>query len=110
LVDFAVHAGPLKELGVRVAAASVDPIDNVRSLKEGLRVGFPMYAEVDAAAVSAATGAHMHSGDKTYLHATGFLVNPEGTVINAVYSTGPIGRFTAPEILRNVRFETDKAV
>ncbi|MGB7860020.1 MAG: hypothetical protein WBM90_05945, partial [Acidimicrobiia bacterium] len=37
MVDFAVHAGPLKELGVRVAAASVDPIDSVRRLKEGLR-------------------------------------------------------------------------
>jgi alkyl hydroperoxide reductase subunit AhpC len=109
LVDFAVHGGPLKELGVRVAAASVDPIDNVRSLKEGLRVGFPMFAEVDAAAVSAATGAHMQTGEKTYLHATAFLVDPEGTVINAVYSTGPIGRFTASEILRKVRFEMDKA-
>ena len=109
MVDFAVHAGPLIELGVRVAAASVDPIDNVRSLREGLRVGFPMYAEVDAAAVSAATGAHVHTGRKVYLHATGFLVNPEGTVINAVYSTGPIGRFTASEILRKVRFEIDKA-
>ncbi len=94
---------------MRVAAASVDSIDNVRSLREGLRVGFPMYAEVDAAAVSAATGAHMHTGEKTYLHATGFLVNPEGTIINAVYSTGPIGRFTASEILRKVRFEIDKA-
>lgn len=94
---------------MRVAAASVDPIDNVRSLKEGLRVGFPMYAEVDAAAVSAATGAHMHTGKRTYLHATGFLVNPEGRIVNAVYSTGPIGRFTASEILRKVRFEMDKA-
>ena len=94
---------------MRVAAASVDPIDNVRSLKESLRVGFPMYGEVDAAAVSAATGAHMHTGKKTYLHATGFLVNPEGTIINAVYSTGPIGRFTASEILRKIRFEMDKA-
>lgn len=94
---------------MRVAAASVDPIDTVRSLKEDLRVGFPMYGEVDAAAVSAATGAHMQTGKKTFLHATGFLVNPEGTIINAVYSTGPIGRFTASEILRKVRFEMDKA-
>lgn len=108
MVDFAVHAGPLKELGVRIAAASVDPIDNVRRLKEGLRVGFPMYAEVDAATVSEATGAHLHTGEKTYLHATGFLVDPDGTVITAVYSTGPIGRFTASEILRKVRFEMDK--
>lgn len=94
---------------MRVAAASVDPIDNVRHLKEGLRVGFPMYAEVDAAKVAAATGAHMQTGEKTFLHATGFLVNPEGRIINAVYSTGPIGRFTASEILRKVRFELDRA-
>ena len=94
---------------MRVAAASVDPVENVRILKEGLRVGFPMYAEVDAAAVSEATGAHMHTGEKTYLHATGFLVDPQGVIVNALYSTGPIGRLTASEILRKVRFEMDKA-
>ena len=99
----------MKALGVRVAAASVDSIDKVAALKAGLHVGYPMYAEVDAAAVVEATGAHMQTGDKTFLHATAFLVNPDGVIMNAVYSTGPIGRFTASEILRKVRFELDKA-
>ncbi|NNF53260.1 MAG: hypothetical protein HKN03_02350 [Acidimicrobiales bacterium] len=108
MVDFAVHGLPLKGIGVKVAAASVDPVASVAALKAGLHVGYPMYAEVDPHAVSAATGAFVHDGDTTYLHATAFLVDPEGRVVNAVYSTGPIGRFTASEVIRKVIFEQQK--
>ncbi len=41
----------------------------------------------------------------TFLHATGFLLHPDGHVVNAVYSTGPIGRFTANDVLKKVVFE-----
>ena len=108
MVDFAVHGLPLKGIGVKVAAASVDPVASVAALKAGLQVGYPMYGEADAHAISAATGAFVHNGDETYLHATAFLIDPEGLVINAVYSTGPIGRFTASEVIRKVIFEQQK--
>jgi len=89
---------------IKVVAASVDSVENVAALKAGLRVGFPMYAEVDAAAVADATGAFMQSGDRTFLHATGFLIRPDGTVATAVYATGPIGRLNPTEVLRSVGF------
>ncbi len=108
MVDFAVHGLPLKGIGVKVAAASVDPVENVAALKAGLQVGYPMYAEVDAHAIAAATGAFVNTLDKTHLHATAFLIDPEGLVVNAVYSTGPIGRFTASEVIRKVIFEQQK--
>ena len=63
-----------------------------------------MYAEVDAAAVAESTGAFMQSGDRTFLHATGFILTPDGKVATAVYSTGPIGRLNPTEVLRSVLF------
>ncbi|MBT8240144.1 MAG: redoxin domain-containing protein [Acidimicrobiia bacterium] len=106
MVDFAVHGLPLRSLGLKVLAASVDSIDTTAKLKEGLHVGFPMFAEVDALALAEATGAHTYdrNGVDT-AHATAFLVDPEGIVNNAVYSTGPIGRFTASEVIRKTMFE-----
>ena len=92
-----------------MAAASVDSVESVAKLKEGLHVGYPMYAEVDAEALAEATGASIHNEDgRTFTHATAFLVDPEGIISNAVYSTGPIGRFTASEVIRKTIFEQRK--
>jgi len=89
-----------------VVAASVDSIETTAKLKEGLYVGFPMYAEVDALALAEATGAHVYKrNDVDTAHATAFLVDPDGIISNAVYSTGPIGRFTASEVIRKTMFE-----
>ena len=84
----------------------MDPIETTARLKEGLHVGFRMYAEVDAQAFANATGAHIYkrNGVDT-IHATAFLIDPDGIINNAVYSTGPIGRFTASEVIRKTMFE-----
>ena len=52
MVDFAVHAGPFIDADIKVLAASVDSVEQTAELKAGLRVGFPMYAELDAFAVA----------------------------------------------------------
>ena len=72
-------------------------------------VGFPMFAEVDAAAVAESTGASMQTGDRSFLHATGFLISPEGKIATAVCASGPIGRVTPSEILRTVIFARSHA-
>ena len=40
------------------------------------------------------------------LHATGFLIKPDGTLAHAVYAAGPIGRYTASDVIQNVKFMT----
>ena len=90
-------------------AGSVDSLESVQALKADLRVGFPMWGELDAATVSADTGAPYNDGEKTFLHGTGWLVNPDGEIVQSLYSTGPIGRFTASDIIRKVLFERAKA-
>ena len=97
----------LRDLGITVVAASVDSVDYTRALADGLRLRYvTMLAELDGAAVAEATGAFLQTGDRTFLHAAGFLVDPSGEIVNAVYSTGPIGRFTANDILKKGRLRT----
>lgn len=100
----------LTELGVTVVAASVDSLDKTRDLATGLRIRYvQMLAELDGPAVAKSTGALLQDGDKPFLHATGFLLGPDGNIVNAVYSSGPIGRFTGSEVLRKTIFEQAKA-
>lgn len=90
--------------GVKVVAASVDSLEQTTDLVTGLRVGFPVFAEVDAHAVADSTGAYIQTGDRTFMHATGFILTPDSKVATAVYATGPIGRLTPSEILRAISF------
>ncbi len=104
MVDFAVHARPFIDAGIKVVFASVDSIDATATLKQGLHVGFPVLAEIDAETTAAALGSFVQTGDRTFMHATGFLLAPDGTIATAVYSTGPIGRLNPSEVLRMVAF------
>lgn len=92
------------ESEIKVIAGSVDSVEQTAELKDGLRVGFPMYAELDAHAIADATGAFIQTGDRTFLHSTGFLLRPDGTVATAVYATGPVGRLTPSDVLRITSF------
>ena len=106
MVDFETNGLLLKNLGVKVVAATVDSVAETADLAAGLRLRYvKALAEVDGHGVAASTGAYLQTGDRVFLHATGFLLDPEGNIVNAVYSSGPIGRFTANDILKKVAFE-----
>jgi len=110
LVDFDSSAAVLSRIGISVVAASVDSAETTEALSDGLRIGFvKMASGLDAPAVADATGAFLQTGDRVFLHATGFLLNPDGVVVQSVYSSGPIGRFTASDVLKKVQFEINKA-
>jgi peroxiredoxin len=110
LADFDTNAALLKQLGVTVVSASVDSLAETVDLVTGLRLHYvKALAELDGPAVAESTGAFLQTGERTFLHATGFLLNPTGAIANAVYSTGPIGRFTANDVLKKVAFEQARA-
>ena len=110
MVDFDTNALTFRDAGIKVVAASVDTVEKTASLKEGMRIAtVQMVGELDGPAISEATGAGLQTGDRTFLHATGFLIDPEGKINTSVYSSGPIGRFTASEILRKVEFHKFQA-
>ncbi len=106
MVDFDTNVLVLREAGITVYSASVDDAETTKALKDGMRIGYVnMLHSVDAHAVAEATGAMIQEGDRVFLHATGFMLDPEGNVSAAVYSNGPIGRFSASDILKKMAFE-----
>ena len=78
--------------------ASVDTLENAQKTLARHKLTFPLAYGVNAKEVSSLTGA-FYDAEKGYLHATGFLIQPDGRVAVAVYSTGGIGRFMAADCL-----------
>lgn len=106
MVDFETNALTFRNAGITAIAASVDSVDKTAALFAGLHLRtVKVFAELDLAQVVAATGARtFESEDRAFLHATGFVIDPEDRVDMSCYASGPIGRFTASEILRMVAF------
>jgi hypothetical protein len=63
-----------------------------------LGITYPVVYGMDAEAVSELTGA-FYEKERKILQPTGILLRPDRTVVVAVYSSGPIGRFVAQDVL-----------
>ena len=104
MVDFNNVVPLLAQQGAKVVALSVDDRDTTRTLVEGLRVeSYPVLHSADAEQIHELTGAFIES-KRGFLHATGFLLRPDGTVAQAVYATGPVGRLVPLDTLRVLEF------
>jgi peroxiredoxin len=86
-----------------VIAASVDPIEKAKETAEKAKLTFPVGYGLDAEKVSGITGAY-YEKEKKFVHATNFLIRPDKAIEIACYSTGPLGRFVANDVLRVVKF------
>lgn len=98
----------LAELGVQVAALSVD--DEATTAEQIAKHGltFPVGHSADAAAISAATGAFVNP-DPAYLQSTGFVLDPSGNVVVSVYSSGAIGRLVPEDVIGLVSYLSERA-
>jgi peroxiredoxin len=107
LAGFARAKEKLDELGLRVVALSVDSRADAAVLVEKHRLNFPVGYGVDADKIAASTGAYVNDSPR-YLQSTGFLLDPGGKVITAVYSSGAIGRLVAEDVIGFVRYMKSK--
>lgn len=103
MADFQEKLSNFTEKNVRVIGASSETLDDATTTVEKLGIEFPVGYGLDPKTF-AATYAAYYSDDATYLHATGFLIDPQGKVDIAVYSSGAIGRFTADDALHILRY------
>ena len=102
LAAFARAADELAAEGVRIVSISTDDQDKSEALVKKHDLGFPVGYGADARAVSGATGAFVNE-NPVCLQATGFILNAEGRVVTAVYSTRAIGRLMPDDVLNFVR-------
>jgi peroxiredoxin len=103
LAAFSRAYDTLAEIGVRIVALSVDDEATSEALiaRRGLR--FPVGHSADADLIAAAVGAYVNESPK-HFHTTGFILDPMGRVITAVYSSGAIGRLVPEDVAGFIRY------
>ena len=108
LAAFARAKDKLDELGIRAIALSVDNKTDAAALVEKHRLNFPVGFGADADQIAGSTGAYVNDSPR-YLQSAGFVLDPNGRVITAVYSSGAIGRLVAEDVIGFVRYLRSKA-
>jgi peroxiredoxin len=98
----------LAETGIKVVALSVDNEATTVGTIEKFNLSFPVGHSADADRVASLTGAYTNESPR-YLQATGFLLAPDGKILNAVYSSGPLGRLVAEEVIGMVAYLKSRA-
>jgi peroxiredoxin len=98
----------LTQAGIRVAALWTDDEQTTAAFTARHGLTFPLGHSADARAVAALTGAFVNE-DPLYLQSTGFVLDPHGTVIVSVYSSGAIGRLVPEDITGLVRYMREHA-
>ncbi len=93
----------LTDAGIEVAALWVDDEETTAQFVAKNGITFPIGHSADARAVAGRTGAFLHE-DPLYLQSTGFVLDPEGTVVVSVYSSGAIGRLVPDDVTGLVRY------
>ena len=90
----------LDALGVKIVAASVDPLDKAKEVAAGL--SFPVGYGVTRA-MADRLGSWWEER-RSIIQPSEFLVAADGKVRAATYSSGPIGRIDAADVVRLVTF------
>jgi peroxiredoxin len=108
LAGFQRASEKLADAGIKVVALSVDGEATTRGTIEKFKLSFPVGHSADAEKVASITGAYTNESPR-YLQATGFLLAPDGKILNAVYSSGPLGRLVAEDVIGMVTYLKSKA-
>ena len=103
LAAFARARASLQSIGVEIVAVSVDDEVVSAELVDKMRLNFPVGFGVNADDISAATGAYV-AEDAAYLQSTGFVLDKQGRILTAVYSSGAIGRLVPEDVAGFVRY------
>lgn len=96
------------EKKIKIIGASVDSLEDAQQMIDRLKLTFQMAYGMNARDFAQRTGAFFDDG-KGFLHATGFILRPDGKIANAVYSTGPLGRLTAADSLALIEYRSKNA-
>ncbi len=104
MLDFQRSIDEFEKKNIRIIAASSDPEEEAGKTVDKYGLIFTVGYGLIPSEVSAITGAFFNL-EKNHLHATGFIVSPEGKIENAVYSSSAIGRLTASDCLAFIKYK-----
>jgi peroxiredoxin len=93
----------LAELGIKVVALSADDEGAAAAFAAQHKIAFPIGYGAAVDQIAAATGAYVNDQPR-HLQSTGFVLDPAGKVLTAVYSSLAIGRLAADDVIGFVRY------
>lgn len=102
LAAFARAADEFAKERIKIVSVSVDDRETSEALVKKHQLNFPVGYDADARAVSAVTGAFVNE-KPLCLQATGFILDSDGRIVTAVYSTRAIGRLMPDDVLGFIR-------
>ena len=100
MVGFEKLKDELAALGVKVVAASVDPIDKAREV--AAEVSFPIAYGVTRD-IAEKLGSWWDER-RNFIQPSEFIVNNEGKTVASSYSAGPLGRMDAADVAKLIKF------
>lgn len=83
---------------MQLLAISVETLEKAQETQQRLSITYPLAYGVNGPNFARQTGAFFDA-DKGFLHASGFLLQPDSRLAGAVYSTGGIGRYVSADVL-----------
>jgi peroxiredoxin len=107
LAGFQRASERLAAAGIKIVAFSVDDEATTMGTIEKFKLSFLVGHSADAGKVASITGAYTNESPR-YLQSTGFLLAPDGKILNAVYSSGAIGRLVAEDVIGMVTYLKSK--
>jgi peroxiredoxin len=106
MAAFASASEALSQAGIKVVAFSVDDEATTTEFIEKHHIPFKMGHSANVERVVSATGAYdmQFPPRGHFLESTGFVLAPDGSIVNAVYSSRAIGRLVPSDVIRLVAF------
>jgi len=81
-----------------VAALSVDSEEDAQKMVDRHKLTYPILHGLDARETMATIGGYINE-EPLYLHPSGFILRPDGTIVLLVQSSGAIGRLVANDTI-----------
>jgi len=100
LVGYAELKDEFDKLGVKIVAASVDPIDKAQEVAD--EVNFPVGYGVSRDIAN--TLDSWWEDRRQIIQPSEFIVGADGNVVASSYSDGPLGRIDAGDVIKIVNF------
>ncbi len=84
---------------MRIVALSADGEEGARKMVSDEGLSFPVLYGLDVEDAKDRFGLYIQKGEKTHLQPAQFVLDPNGVIRLACYSSGAVGRLSATEML-----------
>jgi peroxiredoxin len=108
LADFQARLVELEGLGAAVFALSTDSREQATGTVEQLGLTFPVIYGLDGPAIAELLGAY-YEQRRNIVQPADFVLNRDRTIAQLSIASGPIGRLTADDAVRYLKFLKEKA-